>query len=316
MEWLLEAGALILGFALLAKGADGLVDGGASLAEKWGVSPMLVGLTIVAWGTSMPEVVVSGIAAYEGKPGMALGNVLGSNVANIGLVLGTCALILPGVLLGRIALRELVWLLGSLAFLWFVCFDRAVTRTESGLLLAAFALYNIVLFREPRSSDDAAIEDHESKHPWAAVLAGSVAIFLGARLVMYGGEGIAQRVGIPNTVIGLTVFALGTSLPELAAGVTSALRGHTEIGLGNVIGSNVFNSLAVIGVAGLVRPFGGSPAVQEELGSALGRDFPVALGFSLVLLALPFFLRGERGRAKGGFLLAGYLVYITLLFAA
>ncbi|TDJ66102.1 MAG: calcium/sodium antiporter [Planctomycetota bacterium] len=315
-EWVLELLGLLIGFGLLAKGAVWLVDGGSSLARKWRVSPLMIGLTVVAWGTSLPEVVVSGLAAWEGRGAMALGNVLGSNVANIGLVLGVSAIILPRILTGRVALREVVWLLGSLAILWAVCYDGSVTRLESGLLLAVFALYNFVLLRSPRGfvSTEGA-EEHSSRRPIIGVIAGAVAIGIGAKLAMFGAEGLATRAGISEAVIGLTVIAVGTSLPELAAGIGSALRGHHDISFGNVIGSNVFNSLAVIGIAGMIRPITGGPVLAHDLDVMLGRDFPVSLAFALVLVSLPFFMRGRAGRAKGAFLLASYLAYIAWLFA-
>jgi cation:H+ antiporter len=316
-DWILEISGLLGGFFLLAKGATWLVDGGASLARKWRVSPLMIGLTVVAWGTSLPEVVVSGFATWEGRGAMALGNVLGSNVANIGLVLGTSALLLPRILTGNVALREVVWLLGSLAILWAVCYDGSVTRLEAGLLLAAFTLYNLVLFRGPRSAvDEEEAEEHKSRHPIIGVIVGAAAIGIGAKLAMVGAEALAHRAGISEAVIGLTVIAIGTSLPELAAGIGSALKGHHDLSFGNVIGSNVFNSLAVIGIAGLIKPIENGPTLQADMNTMLGRDFPVSLGFALVLVALPFAMRGRAGRTKGTLLLVSYLTYVVWLFVS
>lgn len=315
---------LLAGFFLLGKGADGLVEGGAALANRWGVSPLMVGLTVVAWGTSMPELVVSSLAAYEGNPEMSLGNVLGSNVANIGLVMGCSALILPAVLTGRPAMREIFWLLGSLALLWFVCSDRAVERWEAGLLLAVFAIYNIVLLTSFRRSARTGLESAHGqeelamegpKSPMLYVVLGSIAIAAGAKFVMTGGGALAVRAGMTELEIALTVFAVGTSLPELAAGVKSAMKGHSDISFGNVMGSNVFNTMAVIGVAGLIAPFDAAePKVSKGLGVALERDFPVTLAFSIALAVLPFMLRRRLGRVKGGILLTAYVVYMVLLF--
>lgn len=318
MASLIDATQILAGFVLLALAAGWLVDGGATLARRFGVSPLVIGLTVVAWGTSMPEVVVSALAAFKGRPASSLGNVLGSNVANIGLVLGASALILPRVLLGKVNPRERIWLLGSLAGLWLVCDDRLLTRTEALMLLVAFATYNLVVIRSPREQvevGDETEEEHGSRLPWLAVVAGSLGIAGGAELVMRGALGVAETVGMPDRVVGLTILALGTSLPELAAGVMSARRGQPEIGFGNVIGSNVFNTLAVMGIAGLIRPFEG-PLAEAELGKALSSDFPVALGFSVVLVALPLLFRKAVGIVPGAALLGGYLAYIGWLLAA
>ena len=258
----------------------------------------------------MPEVVVSGYAAFEGRPASSLGTVLGSNVANIGLVLGVSSMILPAVLLGKVQQRERVWLLGSLAGLWLVCGDARVTRPEALMLLVAFGTYNLLVIRAPREAGGNSGNTHETRWPWLAVAVGSLSIAGGAELVMRGATGVAEAAGIPDRVVGLTIFALGTSLPELAAGVMSARRGEPEIGFGNVIGSNVFNVLAVMGIAGVIRPFEGAEA-SAELGSALSSDFPVAMAFSVVLVALPLLFRKKVGSTPGALLALGYLSYIA-----
>ncbi len=317
LPMLMPALALVAGFWLLARGAGWLVDGGAALAARMGISPLMVGLTVVAWGTSLPEVVVSTLAAWQGQPASSLGNVLGSNIANIGLVLGVSAMILPVILVGRLATREVLWLFGSLGGLWAVCWDGNVTRAEAVLLLAAFGFQNLWLLRGMRAGEisPTAADPHldpPRSSPWVGIVTGSAAIALGAWLVVYAGERIGQRLGFSEAVIGLTIYAIGTSLPELAAGVSSALRGHKDIGLGNVVGSNVFNSLAVIGVAGAIRPFGAAPEEARELQVSLARDFPITLAFSfgLVLLALV----GRRGgRLKAAVLVLAYVAFIVSL---
>jgi len=311
--------ALLVGFLMLAKGADGLVNGGATLARRWGVSPLVVGLTVVAWGTSMPEVVVSAIAASRGESGASLGNVLGSNVANIGLVLGSSALILPMVLRDRVRPREAVWLLGSLLVLWGACIDGVVTRPEAGAMLALFALYNWLLLRRRSSRRSLAAseeaQEHESRRPWLAVLLGSAAIAFGAHFIMTGALSIADRAGLSGTVVGLTILALGTSLPELAAGIGSARRGHSELSFGNVVGSNVFNTLAVVAIAALVRPFGGVED-EVEMNLAISRDIPINFGFAAGLIVLPFLAVGSFTRVKAGLLLGGYLTYMVVVVVA
>ena len=323
MTWVLDFAALIVGFYLLAKGAHWLVDGGAALARRWGVSALTVGLTVVAWGTSMPEVVVSGLAAADNRPAVALGNVLGSNVANIGLVLGLSAWILPTVLTGRISGRYMLALLAALLGLWFVCHDAQVTRIEAAALLGGFALYNAMLYFAPRDAQTAELESsaeeaeaHSVSNPWTFVIIGSIAIAGAAQLVMYGAERIFLRAGFSEAVVGLTVVAIGTSLPELAAGVGSALKRESDISIGNVIGSNVFNCLAVIGVAGLVRPFEmGGEALADEMGDVLERDFPINLAFAVALIVVPRLAAGRLGRVKGAFLFLsglGYMAYLLI----
>lgn len=316
---------VVLGFVLLAKGAGGLVDGGATLARRLGISPLAVGLTVVAWGTSLPEVVVSSLAAAEGRPGASLGNVLGSNVANIALVLGASAFVLPAVLMGKERPREVFWLLASLGLLWLACADAALDRTEAIVLLLAFVIYNVLVgiaaHRESRAAQAPVlgiveeVEHHASRYPWLAILLGSTAIAVGAKCVVSGATSIAFAVGLSDRVVGLTILAFGTSLPELAAGLTSAGKGHAEIGYGNVIGSNVFNALAVTGIAAMTAPFVGE-AAAGELSAALRNDFPPCAAFSVVLVLLPVLIRGRAGRLPGGLLVTAYLAWMTWLVLA
>ncbi len=321
---LIDVAYLLLGFFCLAKGADSLVDGAATIATRLGMDRWIVGLTIVAWGTSLPEVVVSSLAAYDGKPGAALGNVLGSNAANAGLVLGTVGLILPRALVGRLSLRESLPLIGSLGLLWYFLGDQVVTRVEAGILLGLFIAYTcelIFLRGRGKQSPPAELDPEETaaQLPWLRVLVGSGAIALGAHFVMQGSFGIAAALGLGEGFVGLVILALGTSLPELAAGVVSARRGQSEIGLGNVVGSNVFNTLAVVGIAGLVAPFGlpaGEAGVQPEgwlvaVGSALQRDMPVNLAFAAALVLGPPLFRGKFARPRAALLLGSWVAYVV-----
>ena len=325
MEWLRILAYLGLGFVLLDKGAVWLVGGGGRLARRMGVSAMVVGLTVVAWGTSAPEVVVSAVAAWHGSPSISLGNVLGSNVANIGLVLGVCGLIQPQILRSRLAPREWLWLFGSLGALWLCCWDRSITRLDAGLLLLLFAAYTLQLWFSAREEPQGEAPGSRDRHPVIHVLMGMVAIAFGAELVTRGAVEGAQELGIQKRVIGLTVIAVGTSLPELAAGVRSAMRRETEITLGNVLGSNVFNVLAVIGLVGLIQPFevaAGPPDGTErasELGttfdSVLRLDLPLVLVFSIAVVLMPFVRYRGPGRRKALVLLVAYLVYTWWLYA-
>lgn len=316
---------LVLGFIFLAKGSDWLVTGGSTLADRLGVRPLVVGLTVVAWGTSAPELVVSGKAAFGPDPEMAMGNVLGSNVANIGLVLGVSAIILPKVLEGALALRESFWLLGSVAIFWLLCRDLELSRTDGAILLGALSIYNLQLLWEARQRsvgvEADVLEPGASwleRSPVLATIMGGVTIALAATLTLEGAEGLAHRFEIDPVVVGLSILAVGTSLPELAAGVTSALKGHSDISVGNVVGSNVFNVLGVIGVVAIIHPLGGAadPVVQESLRTSVERDFPVVMVFSIVALILPAIGGEKAGRLKGFLMLTAYLGYMAFLFSS
>ncbi|MCB9914127.1 MAG: calcium/sodium antiporter [Planctomycetes bacterium] len=321
MQLALEIAALVVGFTFLAKGSDWLVSGSSTIAQALGIRPLVVGLTVVAWGTSAPEVVVSGLAAYQGQTGITIGNVLGSNVANIGLVLGLSTLVLPDVLRARLGWREAFWLVASVLVFWGVALDGDVTRVDALVLLGALSIYNVQLLWEARQSSIGAPraevprESFFERRPGLAVLLGITAISLAAKAVMIGATGLAVRAGLSEHVIGLTVVAVGTSLPELAAGVSGALKGHADISIGNVVGSNVFNVLGVVGVVGLIHPFGGAadPAGEQSIHIALGQDFAVVMGFSLAVVLLPMIRRGRMRRVKGGLLFLGWLAYTVVL---
>lgn len=302
---------LVLGFILLAKGADWLVGGSARIARMWGVSALLVGLTVVAWGTSAPEVVVSTLAAVDGKPGIAMGNVLGSNIANIGLVLGACAIVLPRVMESSLKFREAFWLMASLALLWWTVSDLVVDRTDGVFLLLAFLAYNLQLYFTARQGVKAIEpEEGDTRHPWRDVIIGCIAVAGGAKLVVMGAESIAHNFGVSDRVIGLTIVAVGTSLPELAAGLGAAFKGESEVSLGNVIGSNVFNVLAVIGIAALVAPFDGNmPGLSAEMAHARDKDFYIVAGFHVAALLIPRLGGARFGRAKGFAFLGAYVWY-------
>ena len=303
--------ALALGLALLVKGADWLVDGGVRIAGRLGMSPVMVGLTIIAWGTSLPELLVSTLAAADGRPGMALGNALGSNIANIGLVLGVTAILLPGVLGSALRLRESGWLLVSLLGLFLVLlWQGGVSFVGGGLLVGLFVIHNFHLWKTAKSGQEEEPQpkgDGVMRRALLLVLAASVSVAIGAELTVTGAEAIARSIGVSDRVIGLSVIAIGTSLPELAAGVASALKGQTEIGLGNVVGSNVFNVLVAVGAAGIVQPFAG-----ESADAALWQDLPAVLLFSLAVIVLPRL--GPSGRWKGVTLTAAYGAFLWIQF--
>ena len=319
MDLALEILALAFGFYYLAKGSDWLVTGSSLIAERMGVRQLVVGLTVVAWGTSAPEVVVSSVAAVKENPGMSMGNVLGSNIANLALVLGASAVILPKVLEGALAKRETFWLLASVAVFWWRASDLRIDRVDGAILLGAVSVYNLQLLWEARQRIVGVTPKVEVPEGWAerlpalSTLVGAAAIGLAGWGTIYGAEGIARRLGMSDGLIGLTGLAVGTSLPELAAGVSGALKGHSDISLGNVVGSNVFNVTGVVGVVALIRPFGGAeePVIQEALRKNVEVDFPMVMVFSVAALILTAMGGKKGGRAKGFLLLAAYLAYGT-----
>ena len=322
-DWLRILAYLIAGFLLLWRGADWLVAGSTMIARRFGISTLVVGLTVVAFGTSAPEIIVSGLAASEGKVDLSLGNVLGSNIANIGLVLGTCAIVLPKVMETRLEWREVTWLFLSLIVFHFFARDGAITRMEGGLLMVAFVLYNVHVLTTAGADltpDDVDVDKLRKRHPWFWTILGIAAILSAAKLVVMGAEEGALRLGVPKSVVGLTVVAIGTSLPELAAGLGGAVRGQSDISIGNVVGSNVFNLMAVIGIVALVQPI--SPAalpenaaeIEHAFDLALQEDVWVVLAFSLAAVLLPRI--GGGGRPKGVLLLAGYVGYSIWLYVS
>ena len=321
MMVVIEILALLVGFYFLAKGSDWLVNGATSIARGLGVRPLVLGLTVVAWGTSAPELVVSGLAAYEGQIGISMGNVLGSNAANIGLVLGCSALVLPAVLQARLGWREAFWLLASVAVFWWRVADGEVSRLDGCVLLGAMTIYTLQLWWEARQTlvgVEAAEPPSETwldRHPKATTLLGIVMLSLSAKAVMIGSIGLAERAGLSDVVIGLTVIAIGTSLPELAAGVSGALKGHSDISIGNVVGSNVFNVLGVIGVVGVIHPFGGpaDPETEAKIIQNVSQDFPVVMAFSLAAILIPLLGGAKAGRFKGFLLLGSWLAYTAYL---
>ena len=236
-------------------------------------------------------------------------------------MLGAVGLILPRALVGRLSLREGAPLVLSLALLHFMLRDEVLTRIEAGVMTLLFVAYTLelIFFRgRGTQSPPADIEEEtQASRPWLRTILGSVAIGLGAKLVIDGATGLAQEFGLDDGFVGIVIFALGTSLPELTAGIASARKGHTEIGLGNIVGSNVFNTLAVVGISGLVAPFQASGAADdrwpEAVGNALQRDLPVNAAFALMLVFGPTLFRGRLARQRAAFLLIAWLAYVIAI---
>ena len=273
----------VLGLALLIKGGDFLVDGSKALALRLGLTPMVVGLTVVGFGTSAPELLVSVQAALHGSPAIALGNVMGSNVANVLLILAVGGVLAKGLALPFASMqRDLLFMMGSAALAWFLLSNGTVGRMDGLLLLAGLALFLFLSLRGdhgPALSEDAKAALPKAIVSIALVVGGLVALVFGARFLVDAATTIARGVGISEAVIGLTVVAVGTSLPELSATIAAARKGEMAIAVGNVVGSNIFNILGILGATALIAPI---PAD----GRFVLVDAPLALGVAVLVTAL------------------------------
>jgi cation:H+ antiporter len=304
---------ILAGVVLLYAGAEGLVRGSASLAARIGLTPLVIGLTVVAFGTSMPELVVSVGATLAGNGAIAAGNVVGSNIGNIALILGLSALVSPPVVNARVVRVDLPILVAvSLALVWMLA-DGRVERAEGALLVVALIAYLAFSLRVARTEPpeiQTEFADGMPRGPRSPLLdvvfvvVGLGLLVLGARLLVDGAVTIAQGFGVSDAVIGLTVVAIGTSLPELATSLIAAGKGEGDIAVGNVVGSNIFNVLGIVGVAALVRPLQGVGMSAVDLG----------VMFVLTLILLPMMRSGFRvARWEGGALVLGYIAYMAYL---
>ena len=312
-------GAIIGGFVLLIWGADRFVAGAAATARNLGVPPLVIGMTIVGFGTSAPEMLVSGVASWGGNPGLAIGNALGSNIANIALILGATALITPLTVRSETLRREYPVLLAVSLLTLTLVSDGELGRIDGMIMLAGLALvlYWVVwLGLRSRRSDPIAAEytaempgEMNTRRALLWLLAGLIILLVSSRMLVWGAIGIAQHFGISDLIIGLTVVAIGTSLPELAASIISAIRGEHDIAIGNIIGSNMYNLLAVLSLPGVIQP---GPVAPE----VISRDFPIMIALTLALFAMAYGFRGEGriNRVEAGILLLAFAGYQTLLF--
>ncbi|MCG8428661.1 MAG: calcium/sodium antiporter [Chromatiales bacterium] len=316
---LLNIAAIIAGFAILVWGADRFVIGAAAMARNFGVSPMLIGLTIVGFGTSAPEILVSGVAAFQGNPGLAIGNAIGSNIANIGLILGVTALIAPLSVNSDTLKREYPILLAVSLLAVAVMYDRQLTLIDGLLMLTTLVavLYILVRIGMRKRNADPLIEEFEAEIPAAMATSkalimfavGLIALLVSSRMLVWGAVNVATAFGVSDLVIGLTIVALGTSLPELAASIASALKNEHDLAIGNVIGSNIYNILAVLSMPALI-----APGTFSDV--AFVRDIPVMMGLTLALLVMAYGFKGQGriNRIEGALLLAVFLGYQGLLF--
>lgn len=303
---------LAAGLVVLWKCADLLVAGAVALANQFGISQLVIGLTIVAMGTSAPEVATSIAAALEGAGDTAIGNVFGSNIANLALVGGIAALIRPIQIQGRVLRWEMPVMLAVALLLWPVLSDMQLSRTEGTVLLIVFAALIILAVKTASKQEHNSISAEEHKDSGAMsntkknvlfVVIGLVGLTVGAKMTLVGAVFIGRAAGLSEAVIGLTIIAFGTSLPELVTCVVAALKGHHDISIGNLVGSNVFNTLLVVGVAGTIKPFTISPQLA-------GGDYWTMIIVSAVFIAMAFI--GKRiGRISGVILFVGYIGYIV-----
>ena len=316
---LLSALAIVVGLALLVWGSDRFVFGASATARNLGVSPLIVGLTVVGVGTSAPEILISGIAAWNGNPGLSIGNALGSNIANIGLVTGIAALVKPLSVSSETLKGEFTMMCGVIVLAWILLWDLELGKTDGTILLAAFALVlalTLGIAVKARRSDplraefDEAIPEALPTRLALGWLSGGLIVLLASsRMMVWGAVNIAVAFGVSDLLVGLTIVAIGTSLPELAASITSVLKAEPDIAIGTVIGSNMFNLLAVLALPGIIAP--GDIAIE-----AMHRDFPFMVVLSVALLATAYGFRGPGRiyRWEGGTLLVAFCGYQTFLY--
>jgi cation:H+ antiporter len=310
---------LFLGIVLLTCGGEALIRGSLAAAKRLGVSPLLSGLVIVGFGTSAPELVVSVNAAIEGRPDIAIGNVVGSNIGNILLILGLCAVITPLAVKPLVLRRDAVTVVAASTLFLVLVWGSALGRSDAAIFLGGLTLYLVWAYRSERFEAAPSGELHQAEAEeismgsksvfWIVIAVGLGLILLigGSQVLLIGAIGIAEHFDIPEAVIGLTLVAVGTSLPELSISLIAAIRRHADVAIGNILGSNIFNLLGILGVSALLQPL----PVHARI---LQFDQWVMLGTSLLLL---LFLYTQRclSRLEGGMLLAGYGIYVWLSFA-
>ena len=311
---LLPVLSIVVGLGLLVWGADRFVIGAASLARNLGVPPLLIGLTVVGFGTSAPEMLVSGIAALQGNPGIGIGNAVGSNIANIALILGATALIAPLTVRSDMLRREYPLLLVVSVAAYGLVLDGDLDRVDGTLLMIGLVAAMALLIRIgiQRRDHDPLADEIEAELPAEISTAAATAWFLvglgvlifSSRILVWGAVEIAVAFGISDLVIGLTIVAVGTSLPELAAAIVSAWKDEDDLAIGNVVGSNIWNLLAVLSLPGLLAP-GAIPS------GVISRDMPFMLALTLALFVMGRALKthGTINRLEGGLLLASFLAY-------
>jgi cation:H+ antiporter len=310
--------AVACGLALLVWSADRFVAGSAATAGHFGMPPLLIGMVVVGFGTSAPEMVVSALAASQGNPGIALGNAYGSNITNIALILGLTAMISPIAVHSQVLRKELPLLTAVTALAAWQMWDGKITRFEALVLLAVFAaLMAWTIWQGMKTKADnlgaemaqeLEIQPLPIRRAVVWLVVGLVLLIVSSRILVWGAVAIAREMGVSDLLIGLTIVAVGTSLPELASSLIATRRGEHDIALGNVLGSNLFNTLAVVGIAGVIQPLAVGPEV-------FSRDIMVMVGLTLSLFLLGYGFRGPGriNRFEGAALLSCYIGYTAYL---
>lgn len=303
---------------LLVLGGDWLVRGAASLAGAFKISPLVIGLTVVAFGTSAPELGVSLSAAISDNAGVAVGNVIGSNITNVLFVLGMAALVTPLVVSSELIRRDVPLMIGASVAFWAAAWDGKISRIEGGLMFAALGIYLFRCIKSSRQETQKAIEEFEDYAESVSgkrdllinvgfLVIGLLGLAVGSELLVRGATTIARAMNVSNLVIGLTVVAIGTSLPEVVTSVVASLKGQRDIAVGNVVGSNLFNVLCVIGLTGVVAP-GGIPVDPD----AVRLHLPIMV--AVAVICFPIFWTGKLIRRwEGGLFLTYYVAYTALI---
>ena len=311
MDIFLPIVGLIIGIALLVWSADEFTDSGARIAKLFQIPPLVIGLVIFGFGTSAPELLVTGVSSFEGNAGIGIGNAVGSNIFNIALVLAISVIILPIHISKTTIKREWFFQLIAVIIAGYVLFDDFISLIDGVILASFFGLFLIYSFKTAKNTDMPKVEIGNKKDQskvWLMLIFTLIVLMLSAKLVVWSGQTLAESFGVPDLIIGLTLIALGTSLPELAVSVSSAIKKQHEMLLGNILGSNLFNTLAVLSLPGLIRP----TEVDKEI---MSRDYPVMLLVALLIVVLAYRRKGEYrlGKVSGVILLVVLTLYLMML---
>ncbi len=322
---LMSSVAVIAGIALLVWGADRFVLGASGIARNLGISPLIIGLTIVGFGTSAPEMLVSATAAFDGNAGLGVGNAIGSNIANVALVVGVTAILTPLLVQSSVIRREFPVLFGAMLVVLVLIWDGDLGRLDGAILISAMVMLILLMIKIAHNSRNKGVDPLETEFDAEVPAMGQMStpkftmwflvgllVLLGSsKMLVWGAVNIATAFGVSDLVIGLTIVAIGTSLPELAASVMGALKNEHDIAIGNIIGSNMFNLLAVLAMPGLIAPGILAPEV-------FSRDFPVMFALTVLLLLMAYGFRGpgKITRVEGALLLSAYIGYMFWLYTA
>jgi cation:H+ antiporter len=323
---LLNLGMIMIGLGGLFLGGNWLVDAASKIARSLGLPPLIIGLTVVAFGTSAPELIVSVRAAVSGSSGIALGNVIGSNIANIGLILGLTGLVLPITVKAILVRREIPIMIGVTVLGYLLLADELIGRFDGIILLVGFVAFNATMIlitlrrTDEQKADDliagGEVDESEVNLPleWGRLLLGIAVLLVGAELTVRGATTIAAAFGVPEVVTGLTLVAFGTSLPELAASLVAALRGQSDIAMGNVVGSNIANLLLILGMTSIISPIPvNDPGTFSPYSfGVISFDYPLMLAFSILIM--PFALDRILNRVESSIFLVTYVVFVSASF--